>query len=338
MTIVSVAMATHNGAAYIAEQIASILAQSRPVDEIVVSDDASSDDTVGIITQMFAELATRPATASTRPALVVLRNDRPLGVTANFEQALSRCCGALIALSDQDDVWHPDRITRQLARFEAEPGLLALATNARSVDSNGKPLGYDHFTALEISRTECELIQRGAILDALLRRNLATGATMMVRQSLIERARPFPPTWLHDEWLAIMGAILGRVELSGDCLIDYRQHANNLVGMRRLTLTDKVGRLLEPGSARNRRLRDRAQALADRMDELPGAPARVRDLTHEKVQFEEARLAMPAYRPARVPTILRHLANGNYQRFGTGWKDAIRNFVQPAHASKQDPS
>ena len=350
MTIVSVAMATHNGAAYIAEQIKSILAQTRPIEELIVSDDASSDGTVDIVRALFDRVDTSQVSSSptlvraeefdqpqriddaSHPqysSLIVLRNDVALGVTANFEQALSHCRGDLIALSDQDDVWHRDRIARQVACFEANPDLLLLATNARSVDTTGRPLGYDHFTALEVSRFERKQFRAGTPLVALLRRNLVTGATMMIRRSLFEQARPFPPSWLHDEWLAMMGAVLGHIDLIDDCLIDYRQHDNNQVGMVQQSLADKISRFMEPRTERNRRLLERALSLDARLQALPWLPPTVREQAHDKACFEQARSALPGPRLARIPAIIRHLTRGDYARFGNGWRDAVRNLVQP---------
>lgn len=323
---VSVALATHNGAAYIGEQIRSILQQSTPVAELVVSDDASTDETPRLVETLIEQQRRAGGPA---PALTLLRNAAPLGITANFEQALAHCKHPLVALSDQDDVWHPDRIRIQTARFAADPQLLMITTNARSVGADGQPLGYDHFTALEVSRAEREAFASGQPLKALLRRNLATGATMMIRQSLIQRARPFPAAWLHDEWLAMIAAVSGRIAMLDDCLIDYRQHGANQVGMLQLTLGDKIGRFLEPRTERNRRLRDRARALAERLDEMPEVGADIRRLAHEKAAFEMQRFALPANRLARLPGIARQVLNGNYERYGTGLRDAVRNLIQP---------
>ena len=108
---ISVALCTHNGARYVTEQVESILRQTLPPDEIVLSDDASTDDTVALVR---AALAAHP-----NVELRVFENDPALRVTKNFEQAVVACTGDLVALSDQDDIWAPDRLERIAEVFAA---------------------------------------------------------------------------------------------------------------------------------------------------------------------------------------------------------------------------
>ena len=100
---VSVALCTHNGAVFVAEQVASILAQRPAPREIVVGDDASSDATIEIIERAVVEA--RAAESGLRTELLVLRRESPLGVTANFDATIAACRAEVVALSDQDDVW-----------------------------------------------------------------------------------------------------------------------------------------------------------------------------------------------------------------------------------------
>src|ERR1051325_7345189 len=94
-------MCTYNGAEFLPAQWESILAQSRPPDEIVVCDDGSSDQTRSLLEQLAKE--------SSIP--VTLRfNQANLGSVKNFEQAIRLCTGEIIALSDQDDVWRNDKL------------------------------------------------------------------------------------------------------------------------------------------------------------------------------------------------------------------------------------
>ena len=100
---VSVALCTHNGEEHLPEQLRSILAQTRPVDEIVLSDDASTDRTRAILEEFRAA-----APAGTR--VIVLHNGEPLGVTGNFEKAVRATSGDIVLLCDQDDVWAEDKV------------------------------------------------------------------------------------------------------------------------------------------------------------------------------------------------------------------------------------
>ncbi|MCU1420501.1 MAG: glycosyltransferase family 2 protein, partial [Microbacteriaceae bacterium] len=89
MTAISIALCTFNGERYLPQQLASILAQSPLPQELVVSDDASSDGSVDIVIR---------ALEGSPVSLVLLRNATPLGVSANFEQAIRATSGDLVAL------------------------------------------------------------------------------------------------------------------------------------------------------------------------------------------------------------------------------------------------
>lgn len=322
---ISVALGTHNGERFVGEQIASVLEQTRPVDEIVLSDDASTDGTVEIVEgAVEAHRAARGAV----PELVILRNDPPLRVTKNFEQALAASTGELVALSDQDDIWHRTRIERLAARFD-DPTVSLVFSNARQVGASGEYLGHDLFEALGMNAGERELVEQGRAFEQFMRRNLATGATVMLRRSLVEEAAPFPQAWLHDEWLAVIAAAHDGVRMHDECLTDYRQHDENQVGMRKMDLRRKFGMFLQPRTERNRRLYLRAEALAARIDVLAGVPDTYRAAAQEKYLFEQARQAYPEAHLLRLIPILRQLRLGRYGRYGTGLKDAVRNLIQP---------
>ena len=320
--MVSVALATRDGAAYLADQLGSILAQTRPVDEIVLSDDASTDATVALAERTLAE---------TGVAVVVLRHDPPLGVTGNFEAALAAATGDVVLLSDQDDVWAPDRVARTLAAFAAAPHLLAVHGDARLVDAAGVDLGVGLLDALEVGAADRGRIHAGRSFGVLLRRNLATGATMAIRRELLERARPFPADWLHDEWLAITAAAVERLDLIEQPLVDYRQHGANAIGVTRATLGHKMARVLEPRADRNIVLARRADVLVKRLAESPEVPSAAVEAASGKRNFEAWRATLPALRLARVPSVLAAWRRGEYRRFASrGDADVLRDLLQPS--------
>jgi glycosyltransferase involved in cell wall biosynthesis len=102
-TRISVALCTYNGERFLHQQLDSIAMQTRLPDELVVCDDRSTDRTLAIVRE-FAASAPYPVR--------VFENQANLGFAANFEGAIRRCDGDLIALSDQDDVWYPTRLER----------------------------------------------------------------------------------------------------------------------------------------------------------------------------------------------------------------------------------
>ena len=318
---ISVALCTRNGARYLPAQIRSICTQMPLPREIVLSDDNSTDDTLAVVRDTLAQCG-----VAEQVTLRVFSNVPPLGVTRNFEQAVRACTHDLIVLCDQDDVWYPGRLARMAAQFEARPDLLLLHTDARLVDGDLKPLGSTLFHALEVQPAELAAIAQGEAFGVLLRRNLVTGATAMFRKTLLDAALPFAPEWVHDEWLAAVAAAVGRMDVLPEPTIDYRQHASNQIGARRLTLSEKMAKAFaERGDKHVARLR-RAEALLQRLRQLGDrVPARYLAAQGDKVAHQRFRAELPAARPLRVLPILAEAARGRYARFGRG-----------AHAIAQD--
>lgn len=324
---VSVALCTHNGEAYVGEQVRSILAQRPAPLEIVVGDDASSDDTVAVIERTVAEA--RAADPALHVRLRIHRRAEPLGVVGNFAATLAECRGDLVALSDQDDVWTPDKLALLVTRFAADPDLLLVHTDARLVDSAGAPLGLDLLDALEATAGERTGLESGDAFAVLMRRNLVTGATVVLRRSLVDLAAPFPAGWVHDEWLAVLAAGIGTLRLESAPLLDYRQHGANVIGARRPTMGDRMRKLREPRTERAARLVERSRALVERLETLGAAPGRIA-AARGKLAHETTRSRLPRVRIARLPGVLAGAVTGRYSRYSRGPIDILRDLVQPA--------
>lgn len=324
---ISVAMCTRNGAQHVAQQVQSILNQRPAPSELVVGDDASTDDTIAVIEREFA--AARAADTTLATTLTVIRREVPLGVTANFAATLEACGGELIALSDQDDVWMPGKLATLAAAFSADAALLLVHTDARLVDADGTPLGLTLLEALEATPAERAGLGAGDALPVLMRRNLVTGATVVLRRSLLESAMPIPAQWVHDEWLAVIAAAVGRMRLIAEPLIDYRQHGANVIGARRPSVADRLARLREPRAERAARLADRTAQLAERARSL-AVPSAVQATLDAKADHEARRARLPRSRVARVPAVLGGAISGRYGRYSRGAMDALRDLTTPA--------
>jgi glycosyltransferase involved in cell wall biosynthesis len=317
---VSVALCTHNGERHLAEQLRSVLDQTRPVDEIVIADDASTDGTRRIVEAFRAD-----ADPSLR--VIVLHHDPPLGVTKNFESAIAATSGDVVLLCDQDDVWSRDKVEVLVRELQTD-GALLVHTDARIVDDSGAPTGDTLFGTLAVSEAELAQEEAGDGLRVLLRRNIVTGATCAFRRELAQAAMPFPDSWVHDEWLAMQAALRGGLRVSRRTLTDYRIHGANQIGAERLTRQTAIARLRAQRTERNARLLARATDLAVRFEqEDPGSPNVA--LLEEKRAHEVARSAYPASRLRRPIAVLREWATGRYSRFGGGMRDVLRDLVQP---------
>lgn len=331
---ISVALGTRNGGAFVGLQVASILSQRPAPIELVVGDDDSSDDTLAIVERVHAEA--RAADPSLPTVLRIIRRQPALGVTANFAATLAACEGDLIALSDQDDLWMPGKLAALAAAFAADPALLLVHTDARLVDGDGAPLGLTLLDALEATPRERAGLAGGEALPVLLRRNLVTGATVMLRRTLLPAALPIPEEWVHDEWLAAVAAATGRLRLVPEALIDYRQHGANQIGARRPTLADKIARLREPRAARAAGLARRTALLAERGRVLGVAPA-VQAQLDAKADHEARRARLPRVRLARVPAVVAGALAGRYGRYSRGAIDVLRDLTTPAGAAPTKP-
>lgn len=324
--MISVALCTHDGAAFVGAQVRSILTQAPEPGEIVLGDDASGDDTIGIVERLVAEH--RAAGGSTE--LVVRRHDPALGVVANFVDALTHARGDLIALSDQDDVWHPGRLALAVAAFGADPSLLLLHSDARLVDAAGESIGMTLLQALEATAGERAGLERGDAFSTLLRRNLVTGATVVLRRELLASALPFPEGWVHDEWLAAVAAATGTLRLLPEPLIDYRQHGANQIGAHRPTMVERWAKLREPREPRASRLVARTYALVAALERLGDAvpPDRLA-AARARLAHEERRRVLPRMLLARAPRVIWAAARGDYSRYSRGAIDVLRDLLQP---------
>jgi glycosyltransferase involved in cell wall biosynthesis len=315
----SVVLCTCSGAAYLGPQLDSLLAQSRLPDEIVVGDDASSDDTPTLLRAFAARCRSRDVVCR-----LILRPDN-LGFVRNFSDTLREATGDVVFLCDQDDVWRVDKLATMARRFEDDPDLALLCSDAQLVDARGVRKGTTLFEALELRDAERQSVHEGRAFDILLRRSIVTGATAALRREAAVAVLPVGEGWIHDEWLAIMLASTGKLGMIEDQLIDYRQHGANQVGMHKRTLRDKWRDMVCPraGQFRNEIMRMAAleAAIATRRLETDGV---VRRRRHFEVRLQLGQLA----RWRRLPAILREWCAGNYARFGTGPRSALRDVLR----------
>lgn len=206
MKSVSIVLCTCNGSRYLDAQLESLRVQ-QCVDEIVVVDDASDDDTL--------DLLQRHAAADPRVRVHV--NSARLGVTRNFERAISLVRGEWVALSDQDDVWLPHKIKRMLARWD---GVADLMHHDSRKFHGPVPTRQPRATG---GRRKFS----GADARRLLHRNSVVGHTVLVRTALARALLPFPFGVPHDWWLGVGAAVFGAVQYHDEALVHYRIHERN---------------------------------------------------------------------------------------------------------------
>lgn len=218
----SVAMASYNGMPYIREQIASIVDQLGPDDELVISDNGSTDGTLAFLGECAAE----------DPRLRLLRFDGDKGVVPNFENAIRACRGNLLFLSDQDDIWLPGHMDRMTSLFDRDPGLMAVQANAEWMDGKGIRLGTTFF----------EYRHSGPGIIRNFYKNTWQGCNMAFRRTVLDAALPFPKRIpMHDMWIGILSEMTGRVLFVPEILSMYRRHEGNASGITRSSVLKVLG-------------------------------------------------------------------------------------------------
>jgi glycosyltransferase involved in cell wall biosynthesis len=213
---ISIALATCNGARFIEEQLASLLAQTRLPAEIVVSDDASDDDCVAIVERVAA---------SSPVPIRVFRNDTRCGYADNFFRSASQTKGAWIAFCDQDDIWLPHKLER-CAEFFDEPDLLAVIHNANLMLGSEKtdiPADPGITATRVVPPLSLHPFRTYLGFSIVFRRELIDAIDFEHRPINQNNTRWKLP---HDDWIAFLALALGRVAIVDEPLVWYRRHPN----------------------------------------------------------------------------------------------------------------
>jgi hypothetical protein len=322
-------MATCDGERFLHAQLASIVAQTRRPAEVVVVDDASSDATRSILAAFCTE---------TDVPVRVFENSTRLGPTKTFERAITLCTGDVIALADQDDRWHPDKLSVLCEELAGPSGALLVFSDARLVDDGGAPLGRTLWAALGLDAGLLDRLGSRRALGALLAHNQVTGASAAFRSRLRELAVPFPshlPYHIHDGWLAALAAVLGRLRPARHVLMDYRVHPDQHIGVpeeqsvapgslvdRSRTVPDFSRHLVVAGAIRDR--------LASVPPEVLGDDASARSTVDDLLRYLQVRSALPPRLVPRTLAVGHELARGGYHRWASGTLTAVKDMASVA--------
>lgn len=204
---VSIVLTTYNGEHFLPAQLASYLAQSRLPDELVVGDDGSGDGTIALL-EDFARRAPFPVRVTV--------NESNLGPSANFVESVLRSSGDVIFLSDQDDIWHENKIERMMAHLAAHPLCWLVTHDAALVGGDGATLGLTMGGQIE------------GVAGGVAARDLVAGCCMAFDARLARLYDPAPRLAQHDAWLAAAAGRLGLRAYLPEALIDYRRHGGNV--------------------------------------------------------------------------------------------------------------
>jgi len=317
----SVAMCTFNGGRFLGAQLASIAAQDRPPDELVVCDDGSSDGCAEIVRE-FARRAAFPT------RFVV--NDKNIGSTKNFEKAISMCQGAIVALADQDDVWYPNKLGRIEKAFLRSNEIISAFSDADMIDDDSQSLGARLWATFFFGRAEQIQFANGHALNVLLKHPVVTGATMAFRRECFDLLAPIPAKQIHDRWISFLLAARGKFEIILEPLMQYRRHQGQQVGPGPRTLRERTqrARLMTASSYLDEL--ERFHEFRDRLEKHRATFQYAEcalDEIKRKIPHLEHRARLPRMRVARIPRVLREALNGGYWRYSAGWNSIAKDLV-----------
>ncbi|MDD2285775.1 MAG: glycosyltransferase family 2 protein [Paludibacter sp.] len=198
-------MAVYNGEKFLKEQLESILCQLSRSDEVIIVDDKSTDSSLKII-RSFQD-----------KRIKIFSNEKNIGVIKSFERAIEKASGDFIFLSDQDDVWMPDKVTTMIAAFDS-PKILGVVSDAVVVGPCLEILNDSFFS----------LRKSGPGLVKNFYKNSFVGCCMAIKKETKKLILPFPKLIsMHDEWIGFVLSISGKVKFIPEKLIMYRRHGNN---------------------------------------------------------------------------------------------------------------
>jgi len=320
---ISIAMATYNGAQYILEQLRSFVDQTRQPDEVIITDDCSTDQTEAIVREF----------AKTAPFTVEFhRNENNLGYCGNFNAALMKTTGDLVFLSDQDDVWFPKKIEQMVDVAERNPQALVVMNDAALTDGDLNEVGLTKVGQIRSA---------GFSMDSFV-----MGCCCAVRRELLDFCLPIPTGVKgHDNWLVQFADGLDAKVVDPTPLQYYRRHESNesqFIANRTTKVTRGQARLEKVKSvfkqdgltARKQQVeqleifvRGVARAVSLAPDGYKGPLTQLELHYREKAQTSANRLAV-VEKPlvSRVLAVCGLLMKGGYSN-ASGIRSAIRDVV-----------
>jgi len=225
--MIDILLATFNGEVYLREQLDSILAQSHDEWQILTRDDGSEDQTREIIQEYQEKHPDR--------IKIIDREGEHLGPANNFGRLLAGSESEYVMFSDQDDVWIPEKIVlsmEKMTKLEKQHGTetpLLVHTDLRVVDQELRTINKSF---IQSHRRDPKISK----VNRLLVQNHFTGSTILINRSLLKIASPVPATAvMHDWWLGLVAALLGKMLYLDLPTVLYRQHKKNVLGAGKQT-------------------------------------------------------------------------------------------------------
>ena len=220
MEQIDILLATYNGQKYLNEQLDSILNQTYNNFRLIISDDASSDDTKKILEE-YKKKDSR---------IEVYYHEENLGYVKNFEFLLSKVENEIYALADQDDIWLQNKIENSVKSLNENNADLYFC-DLLLINDEGKEIGNSFWKEKGFYKK----VLKDKNYKGLLLNNYITGCTIVTKKKFLKDILPIPQNakyMIHDYWIAIVTSQKGKIVYSKEPFIKYRQHEENQVGYK----------------------------------------------------------------------------------------------------------
>jgi glycosyltransferase involved in cell wall biosynthesis len=234
--LISIALCTYNGEKFLQEQIDSILNQTYKNFELIISDDCSEDNT-SIILKNFQSKDSR---------IKLLSNDENIGYIKNFEKAIKDCTGDLIFLSDQDDVWNPNKLSEISACFTQ--GRTLVFHDSEFINEKGEYLNKNTSNRFTLNQ--------GIGTLSFILFNGISGHALAFKKEIISIILPLPTLVHHDCWISFVANCTGEIFYHSKPLVKYRQHQNSETDLLKIK---KKNNSTNTSENRNSKLIERTQ-------------------------------------------------------------------------------
>lgn len=216
--MISVAVATYNGEKYIKEQLDSIRTQTLPVDEVIICDDCSKDNTANIVNSFISD--------NNLTGWHFIEREKNLGFCMNFYDAIDRTTGDLIFLSDQDDRWYPEKVSEMVKLF-GDSEVLSVASRHDLIDGNGKIISENPGIIFVEEKNDGSI--EPITTESQIGCNWIRGCSMCIRKEIKDKITPIKLESLlsHDWLISIEASLRGKNLYLNKYLFSYRFHRNN---------------------------------------------------------------------------------------------------------------
>lgn len=300
----SLVMAIYNGEKYIIEQLESILNQTVEIDEAILIDDCSTDNSYEIVQKFITDHHLNN--------WKLMKNDNNLGYRNNFKKGLEMSTGDIIFLSDQDDHWHANKVETMLNYMDEN--VFTLASSFQFMNQQGEPFEVKKIKGRSNNNLLFQEVDQDLTeikLGSLLEMNFSQGCTMAIRQSIIQEFLNVTTGVLPHDWeLNIISSTHHGCYYLDIPLIDYRIHNNNTTGLENVIDKDKM---------REKRINSRSDFIQQQIDISSFALTLNLDLKQKDLCLkykEYLSYRVNAMRNKKIFSLIIYFLKGKYGRFG----------------------